>query len=102
MAKLVSHPALNRKNAGSIPAASVYGACGLTVKTPVCGTGNEGSTPSLCPWLLLQWLLEIASYATKPNLNRSSIIILRKRIRLIPSCLPKDLLLDGKAEFESD
>ena len=50
MAKLVSHPALNRKSAGSIPAASAYGACGLTVKTPVCGTGNEGSTPSLCPW----------------------------------------------------
>ena len=49
MAKLVSHPALNRKSAGSIPAASAYGACGLTVKTPVCGTGNEGSTPSLCP-----------------------------------------------------
>ena len=51
MAKLVSHPALNRKGAGSIPAASAYGACGLTVKTPVCGTGNEGSTPSLCPFI---------------------------------------------------
>ena len=40
MAKLVSHPALNRKNAGSIPAASAYGACGLTVKTPAYGSGS--------------------------------------------------------------
>ena len=49
MAKLASRPALNRKAAGSIPAAPAYGACRLTVKTPVCGTGDEGSTPSLYP-----------------------------------------------------
>ena len=47
MAKLVSHPALNRKNAGSIPAASAYGACGLMVKTPDCGSGDGGSIPSM-------------------------------------------------------
>ena len=64
MAKLVSHPALNRKNAGSVsaplrsalneaplglqrPAASAYGACGLMVKTPDCGSGDGGSIPSM-------------------------------------------------------
>ena len=59
MAKLASRPALNQKAAGSIPAASAYGACGLTVKTPVCGTGNAGSTPALCPFTKHIFTLEV-------------------------------------------
>lgn len=60
MAKLASRPALNRKNAGSTPAAPAYGACRLTVKTPDCGSGDEGCLKKI--------------YETAPDVRKELII----------------------------
>ena len=77
MAKLASRPALNRKNAGSVsaplrsalneaplglqrPAAPAYGACRLTVKTPDCGSGDEGCLKKI--------------YETAPDVRKELII----------------------------